>query len=460
MKWQKTSESCWAESFTPATCGTRLYSLRNIVLQWLTFKMCLKLKQNLVVARCGIVVLDLLPPSHFVKQVTPLHAPCASNPHHLLLVRICCLLSHNNTVTGLDRGCFPSKCCWSNNSTIPPKVGRNACHSDAERQPPRPKPSLGCSSPAPKPSAFPRPVLTCSACGHVQAQCWASNTFSSLNKVSGWTDSQHWWLASLKQNNSIEKHRKFVSPMTACRCSSRAALVPCFQDSHLPKPSRPFVLRFEACGTPTGGLSLHTGRAVPGGGNPVLLLQGRVSKYILKSWDLKSQFNPSLDLHSTPINCPWKQNAASWTQLFQRAGTDYCLWDNICFNQLVWYTRKSNKTSGVAQLWSRALIPYYVANQATVIRSRSHCTVTCAVSSCAGVRAWSTVSLYHCRVVNVKLAVQCCYNSHMSVVNVNGVCNMVKMDTFSFQMWCKLCTVKEFFLYFLSTECLPELLLN
>lgn len=47
--------------------------------------MCLKLKQNLVVARCGIVVLDLLPPSHFVKQETPLHAPCASNPHHLLL---------------------------------------------------------------------------------------------------------------------------------------------------------------------------------------------------------------------------------------------------------------------------------------------------------------------------------------------------------------------------------------
>lgn len=158
--------------------------------------------------------------------------------------------------------------------------------------------------------------------------------------------------------------------------------------------------------------------------------------------------------------CPWKQNPASWTQLFQRAGTDSCLWDNICFNQLVWYTQKSNKTSGVVQLWSQALIPYYVANQATVIRSRSHCTVPCAVSSCAGVRAWSTVSLYHCRVVNVKLAVQCCYNSHMSVVNVNGVCNMVKMDTFSFQMWCKLCTVKEFFLYFLSTECLPELLLN
>lgn len=97
---------------------------------------------------------------------------------------------------------------------------------------------------------------------------------------------------------------------------------------------------------------------------------------------------------------------------------------------------------------SQALIPYYVANQATVIRSRSHCTVTCTVSSCAGVRAWSTVSLYHFRVVNVKLAVQCCYNSHMSVVNVNGVCNMVKMDTFSFQMWCKLCTVKNFFFIF------------
>lgn len=30
-------------------------------------------------------------------------------------------------------------------------------------------------------------------------------------------------------------------------------------------------------------------------------------------------------------------------------------------------------------------------------------------------------------------AVQCCYRSHMSVVNVNG-CNMVNMDTFSFQM--------------------------
>lgn len=248
--------------------------------------------------------------------------------------------------------------------------------------------------------------------------------------------------------------------MTACRCSSRAALVPCFQDGHSPKTSSPFVLRFEACGTATGGLSPHTGRAVPGGGNPVLLLHGRVSKYIFRFWDLRSQFNPSLDLRSTPINCPWKQNPASWTQLFQRAGTDYCLWDNICFNQLVWYTQKSNKTSGVVQLWSQALIPYYVANQATVIRSRSHCTVPCAVSSCAGVRAWSTVSLYHCRVVNVKLAVQCCYNSHMSVVNVNGVCNMVKMDTFSFQMWCKLCTVKEFFLYFLSTECLPELLLN
>lgn len=66
---------------------------------------------------------------------------------------------------------------------------------------------------------------------------------------------------------------------------------------------------------------------------------------------------------------------------------------------------------------------------------RSRCAMaTGAVPPCAGVRVRSTAGLYHIRVVNVKLAVHCCYKSHTSVVNVNGVCNTVKMDTFSFQM--------------------------
>lgn len=60
-----------------------------------------------------------------------------------------------------------------------------------------------------------------------------------------------------------------------------------------------------------------------------------------------------------------------------------------------------------------------------------HCFMAMCLLMC-WCEARSTVSLSCCRGVNVKLAVQCCYNSHTSIVNVNGVCNMVKIDTFFF----------------------------
>lgn len=141
--------------------------------------------------------------------------------------------------------------------------------------------------------------------------------------------------------------------MTACRCSSRAALVPCFQHSHLPKTSRPFVLRFEACGTPTGGLSLHTGRAVPGGGTLSCCSREGFQNVSLNHeiWDPNSTL-PWICVQLPQIALESKTQPPEPS--IQRAGTDYCLWDNICFNQLVWYTRKSNKTSGVVQLWRKS----------------------------------------------------------------------------------------------------------
>lgn len=82
-------------------CARQLYSLTNILIEWLFKRVSdIKEKIGLVVAERGTAVLltSFLSPT-FTKQINPLQIYCVFNLHHVVLFKTrYCLFSLNNSV--------------------------------------------------------------------------------------------------------------------------------------------------------------------------------------------------------------------------------------------------------------------------------------------------------------------------------------------------------------------------
>lgn len=204
-----------------------------------------------------------------------------------------------------------------------------------------------------------RPFLACSAVvallrPRASALLRKQYILLTLNKVTGWKDSQHWWLASLKQNNSIKRHTENLFFLwLPAGVVQEQHWSPAFSTATCLKPH---VL--SCCALRRAERQQEAYPCTPAEQCPVVGLLSCCSREGFQNVSLNHEiWDPNSTLPWICVQLP-QIALESKTQppepSIQRAGTDYCLWDNICFNQLVWYTRMSNKTSGVVQLWRKS----------------------------------------------------------------------------------------------------------